>query len=196
MKRIVRLNTFETNSSSSHSLVITKRTESVMKYFPKNSDEVFELTEYGVAYCHEYGYEVNVMYNEVDKARFMLNVIAGHIEAADDYDDENHYPEVSYWVDGDWEKGIKNTNRTFEMLIKQKPFVWLKELLEERTGTKFEFVKPDVWGFPYYRQAYDSNYSLDEAIGINWFDENEFKKRMAEIIFDDDIIIKDSSEGY
>ena len=51
MKRIVRLNTFETNSSSSHSLVITKRKDPVMKYFPKNSDEVFKLTKVLLVIC-------------------------------------------------------------------------------------------------------------------------------------------------
>ena len=198
MKKIIRLSTFETNSSSSHSLVITKRKDPVMNSFPRNSDKVFELTEYGVVEGYDYGIEVETMYCEVDKARFMLNVIAGHIEEDDDgYYDEFHYPEVAYWINNDWENDVKNTNRTFELLIKQKPFVWLKELLEEKTGTKFEFVKPDTgWDFPYYVQARDNNNGLDEVIDINWFDEKEFKERMSEIIFNDDIIIEDRSEGY
>lgn len=199
MKKIVRLNTFETNSSSSHSLVITTRTEPVIKYFPKNSDEVFKLTEYGVVGRCDYGVNIETLYCEVDKARFMLNIIATHIDwDSDEYYDECHYPDVEYWSDSD--NKIKNKNRTFETLIKQKPFIWLKELLEEKTGTKFEFVKPTTRDnyydpFPYYEIAYPDE-GLDEAVGIDWFDEKLFKERVSEIIFNDDIIIKDIEEGY
>ena len=193
MKKIVRLNTFETNSSSSHSLVITTRTEPVMKYFPKNSDEVFKLTEYGVVGRCDYGVNVETLYCEVDKARFMLNILATHIDDDTDYYEEGHYPEVTYWADS--ENNIKNENRTFETFIKQKPFVWLKELLEEKTGTKFEFAKPNSWRFPYYETIYLEE-DLDEVVDIDWFDEKLFKERVSKIIFNDDIIIKDIEESY
>ena len=195
MKRIIRLNTFETNSSSSHSLVIGKRTKPMLEYFPRNCEFIiYNLEEYGSAWCDDYTPEINRLYSEVDKARFMLNIIASHIERDDDCNG-NHYPAVSYWI-GDWHDDIKNPNRTFEALIAQKPFVWLKEVLESHTGTTFKFVEPDSNYFPYYKTVYDDDKGLDEATNIDWFDEEKFKERVSEIIFNEEIIIVDASIPY
>ena len=193
MKKIIRKNTFETNSSSSHSLVIGKRTEPALDYFRRNSKYIYHLEEYGRTYCDDYTPDIARLYSEVDKARFMLNIIASHIE--DDNDCEgNHYPEVIYWLD--YDNRIENPNRTFETLIKQKPFVWLKEVLESYTGTEFKFVEPDYNYFPYYRGVYDEYRGLDEVADIDFFDEEKFKERVAEIIFNEEIVIVDADIPY
>ena len=193
MKKIIRLNTFETNSSSSHSLVIGKRTEPVLEQFPRNSEYIYHLEEYGVTWCDECTPDIARLCSEVDKARFMLNIIASHIEDDDDCEG-GHYPEVTFWLDYDNE--IKNPNRTFETLIKQKPFVWLKEVLESYTGTEFKFVEPDDNYYPCYGRVYDECKAVDEATGIDFFDEEKFKERVTEIIFNEEIVIVDADIPY
>ena len=209
MKTIIRKNTFETNSSSSHSLVIGRRTQPILEVFPKNSEQVYRLKAMAVAYGDEIYVKMQRLQSEVDKARFMLNIIASHIDSNEDL-----YPEVSYYSipeegalelkDFTYQRDyfrylsnrLENPNRTFETLIAQKPFVWFKEVLEEETGTKFEFVKPSDNYFPYYDCAHDECNDLDDIVGINWLDETRFKARMKEIVFDEDIVILDVDVPY
>lgn len=188
-KKIVRQSTFETNSSSSHSLVISRRIKPKLEQFPRNSKHIYYLEEYGVTWSGECALDVAKLHSEVNKARFMLNIIASHIEEDDDYN-KGHYPEVAFWLDGD------NPNRTFEALIAQKPFVWFKEVLESHTNTEFEFVEPRGDYFPYYERVCDDRKSLDKAIDIDFFDEKKFKERVAQIIFDEEIIIIDADIPY
>lgn len=189
MKKIIRTGVYETNSSSSHALSIGGRKQRYLDTFPRNSEYIYYLAEYGVTCSDEISLDLARLYSEVDKAKFILNILASHIEEEDE-----RYPDTAYWLD--WENRIQNPNRSFELLIAQKPFVWLKELLEEQTGTKFEFEQPHDNDFPYYRTAYDDNYGLDDVVNINWYDEKKFKERMSEIIFNPDIIIIDADIPY
>lgn len=207
MKKIVRKNTFETNSSSSHSLVIGKRTQPVLEHFPRNSEYIYHLEQQGVADGDEVYVEVQRLQSEVDKAKFMLNVIAAHMDVA-----ENLYPDVSYYaVDklksrSDFKSQRdywyyldslpRNKNRTFEVMIKQNPFVWFKELLEEETGTEFKFEAPESEYFPYYSAASTEDDNLDDIAGIDWWNEEKFKARVKEIVFDEEIVILDADMPY
>lgn len=188
MKRIIRPGTFETNSSSSHSLIIKRQENPTIETFPRKSNEVFKLSEYGVSNGHEEYADINKLMSEVDKARYMLNVIAAHIDINDDY-----YPDVNYWID--YEHKIKNENRGFSKLIQQTPFVWFKELLEERTGTKFEFIEPKSNYFPYYDAAYYEN-AISDEFNIDFEDEHKFKTTVENIVFDENVIIIDADIPY
>ena len=188
MKKIIRKGVYETNSSSSHALSIGGRKQCRLDIFPRNSEYIYHLEEYGVTDSDEWKLDVVKLYSEVDKARFMINIITSHI------DESEQYPEVNYWLD--WPKRIENPNRTFEMLIGQKPFVWLKEVLEKETGTEFEFEKPerDNW-FPYYKSFYLDD-DIATATGIDFYDEEKFKERVRDIIFNEEIVITDADIPY
>jgi hypothetical protein len=188
MKKIIRENTFETNSSSSHALIIGGRKESKLDTFPRNSEYIYHLAEYGVTDSDERQLDIAKLYSEVDKARFMINIIVSHIE------DSEQYPEVNYWLD--WPNRIENPNRTFETLIRQKPFVWLKEVIEKETGTEFEFEEPENDYFPYYRHFYLDDYDVSTGTGINFYNEGSFKERVRDIIFNPEIIITDADIPY
>lgn len=188
MKKIIREKTFETNSSSSHALIIGGRKERSRDTFPRNSEYIYHLAEYGVTDSDEWRLDVAKLYSEVDKARFMLNIIVSHIEESE------NYPEVNYWLN--YENRIENPNRTFETLIKQKPFVWLKELLEKETGTKFEFEEPENDYFPYYSHFWVDDDDIATATGINFYDEESFKERVTNIIFNSEIVITDADIPY
>lgn len=189
MKKIIREKTFETNSSSSHALIIGGRKERSLDTFPRNSEYIYWLYDYGVTDSDEWELDIAKLYSEVDKARFMINIIVSHIE-----DSEENYPEVDYWLD--WPNRIENPNRTFKTLIKQKPFVWLKELLEKETGTKFEFEEPENDYFPYYRHFYVDDDDVATAASIDFYDEEKFKKRVVDIIFNPEIVITDADIPY
>lgn len=209
MKKIIRLNVFESNSSSSHTLIIGKRTQPMLDRFPRNVDGlVYELMDMKVADSDEWRSDVHRLYGEVQKARFMLNILAAHMNA-----DEEHYPEISYYAvpEKDLRKSSafesyrdysrylesipRNDNRTFETMIKQKPFVWFKEMLEEETGIKFEFIEAVNDWFPFYDAVYPDE-DLNQIVDIDWFNEEAFKARVKEIVFDDDIVILDADVPY
>lgn len=194
MRKIIREGVFESNSSSSHSLIIKSRKDIRLDTFPRNSEYIIWLNEYGVADGNEYKAEIARLNSEVDKARFMLNVIASHIDSDGEYD-ETHYPEVTYWLD--YDRRITNDNRNFETLIKQKPFVWFKEMLEEVTGTEFEYEEPNNdYYFPYYQRVYPDDYNVEDVFKCNWYDEKDFKEYMKNIIFNEDVVIVDADIPY
>lgn len=193
MKKIIRKNVFETNSSSSHSISIEQRREIELPKLPRNSTEVYLLEEIECANSYEKGYTSNKLMSEVGKARFMLNVIASYLDEREDYDDED-YKELAYWID--YENNIINQSRTFEVLLKQKPFVWFKEVLEEETKTKFEFVEPNDKEFPFYERVWNEGDSIQEIFECDWKDEKSFKEYIKNIIFNDEIYIEDEDYGY
>lgn len=189
MKKIIREGVFESNSSSSHSISIVNKEQEVAATFPRNSEDCILLQPSEIANGEEHYHVIHKLISEVAKAKFILNIIATYID-----NNEDKYSEIVYWIDS--EKLIENNNRNFETLMKQKPFVWFKEMLEEETGTKFEFEKPVDDYFPYYLYVRDDNCSLDEIFECNWQDEKSFKDFMRNIVFNDDIIIIDSDEPY
>lgn len=209
MKKIIRKGVFESNSSSSHVLIIGKRTQPMFDRFPRNVDGLaYELIDMEVADSDEWRSDIHRLYGEVQKARFMLNILAAHINAEDE-----HYPEISYYAvpEKDLRKSSefesyrdyalyldsipRNKNRTFETMIKQKPFMWFKEMLEEETGIKFKFVEPKDDYFPFYDAVYIDE-DLNQIVDIDWFNEEAFKARIKEIVFDDNIVILDADVPY
>lgn len=188
MKKIIRQGAFETNSSSSHSLIIKRKEESSLNTFPRNSDKVFSLSEYGVSNGHEEYPDIYKLTSEVSKARFMLNFIATYIEF-----NLEEYPDVGYWRDE--EQTIKNENRTFSILIQQTPFVWFKELLEEATETKFVFVEPSYGCFPYYDAIYGDEEIAEEFL-VDFKDKDKFKNAIKNIVFNEDVVIIDADIPY
>ena len=176
MKRIVRKNTFETNSSSTHSLTIINK-KFVSDELPRNSSYIYMLEECELPYG-EYSFQYG---SETGKARFMLNIIA------------NYFDDMLVYASTESYKALQEID--FETFIKYNQFVWFKEVLEEETGTKFEFVKPEREYFPFYTPIC-TEYYIDEILDINWSDKEKFKERVKEIVFNKDIIIVDSDLEY
>ncbi len=71
MKQI-RRGVFETNSSSSHSITITKWEPPKEMDIPRNSPEIFKVAEMGQAD----EYQKVTHESEIDKLRFVINMIA------------------------------------------------------------------------------------------------------------------------
>ena len=63
-------------------------------------------------------------------------------------------------------------------------------------NTNINYSIPDSDYFPYYETVYDNNRSIKSVLGCDINDETSFKKRITEIIFDENIIIEDKENEY
>lgn len=178
----VRRGVFETNSSSSHSITITKWEPPKEMDILRNSVEVFKVAEMGQAG----EYQKVTHESEIDKLRFVINMIA------------QAYEELTW---GESEEYVKSFNNVpFEKLVNHDLFACLKEVVKEETGTEIEFIKPNGNRFPYFDMAFDDDkYTkdlLDIEIEGTTLNKEKFKTRLKEIIFNKEIIIKDCDNSY
>lgn len=177
--KIIRKNVFETNSSSSHSIVISNKENKTMK-FPRKSNDVFKL-DYVAPSCCDSSSDYEFLTTEVSKAGYLLCIIASYLE---------------YGADEDIIDFEKVRTLTFNDIYEVKQFKWLKELIEEETDTVIEF-EPNSRrrdSFPFYPVTYDDESDITELFCFDWEDENSFKIYMKDIIFNPNIGIIDKDE--
>lgn len=191
---------FETNSSSSHSVSIgpIKRKE-ISKDIPRNVP-IYEIPEYKVANGHTESTIINTLITEVSKLSFLFNVIASFIY----YDYEEGYDgyivntlsclcgrAISEADPNDQKKAISQD------LIYMR---WLREIVQEETGTLIKIPIPESNEFPYFDVIYFTGSSGDlyDELWKSIEDQDEalFKSLAREIVFNPEIIIKDSDESY
>ena len=177
MKRQIRRCVFETNSSSTHSLSICSRKNRVYNDIPKNSTVVLDDT-----YITE-----SIIVDEMGKLNFVVTMLASIVEYKNDYD----------------ELDVKV--KSFDEMINLNWFRWLKEVVYEQSGTDviyecpIRYGKPASW-IPYYKTTYDEDDTVDNIFtgGHDNIMDNEelFKKRVKDIIYNPEVIIKDEEEEY
>ena len=171
MKQIRRC-VFETNSSSTHSISIYTATEPEKADIPYNSilevngDKAYDRT----------------IFDEVSKLNYIISLLAT-IENNRYYDDE-----VTY-----------NKN-DFKEFISQPRFVWLHELVREERNTELKYTDQSECGFPYYETTSDNDNSIDYVLSDrNKYDldnEEQFKQRCRDIIFNKNICIEDKENEH
>ena len=178
MKQI-RRKVFETNSSSTHSITIAKKTEIKEKNIPRNSKSIYLVKEFGDVDGGECEYDLNAHMDEEDKLRYIVNMIATVYDSCHDYDE---------------------TKENFILLINQDLFIWLKEVVEEETGSRIEFDIQENRYFPYFETTYAEDDNIEELLHIEEdgesFNKEKFKKRVKEIIFNKDIAIYNENCPY
>jgi hypothetical protein len=181
----IRRSVFETNSSSTHSISIIKNQEKFYKRIPRNSSAEYKVEEYGDIGSSDDYYAENEHYDEVDKLRYIINMIASFYE----YDDD------------DWDYSRKNddeyVNECFDKLLRRNLFIWLKEVVKEETGTNIKIVQPYSRYYPFFEITWSDDINIKQLFKIeDDNDEEAFKKRIKEIIFDKDIIIINKNVPY
>ena len=185
--KTIRNNTFETNSSSTHTITISKyqkpREENIPRNLTKTTGEMFNVVEYGDCGGDDETYACDVLHTEVEKLRFIVNMIVSVCE--DEY--------YEMW---DYEKrDILGYNKEiFQKLTNTDLFIWLKEAVLEETGTMINYVMPDNNWFPFYETTYDENKGISEILSVK--DKDKFKQKVKDIIFDKDIIIENEVCPY
>ena len=176
MKRQIRRSVFETNSSSTHSIIICCRKNKVYNDIPKNSTVVIDGT---------YNTE-SIIFDEMGKLNFVVTMLASIVECKNDYDELN----------------IKS----FDEMINLNWFRWLKEVVYDQSGTDLVYECPigyqnkPVTYVPYYDTTYDEDDTVEDIFtgGHDNIIENEelFKKRVKDIIYNPEVLIKDEEEEY
>lgn len=178
--KTIRTNTFETNSSSTHSITISKyqkpREDDIPRNLTRDTGKLFSVAEYGDCGGGDEEYACDTLRTETEKLSFIINMIASVVE-------DTHYDMWDY--DKRNESGYNE--KIFNQMIKTDLFVWLQEAVLEETGTMIDYVKPNNNRFPFYETTYDECVGIEELLQVS--DKEKFKNKIKEIIFDKDVFI-------
>lgn len=175
MKQI-RNKAFETNSSSTHCLVLTGESK---EYFNSFIPDKISFGEFG------WGYET------LSSAQDKLSYIVTLIQYVDK--DVKSIPSPS-WDDPNRESlEVEYSENKMISIENSKYLVWLKELVLEKTGKSFDIEKLDS---EYYDFGYIDHQSLSPHIfykhgkDIFSMEEKDFKDFLFEVIFTDNYLIE------
>lgn len=108
--------------------------------------------------------------DEVGKLNYIVAMLANLIEHEDNY-----------------------YNMKFDEVISSKRFIWLKEIIKERCNTEIVYTKKYDYS-PYFETVYDDYNTIEYIFECDINNENEFKKRVSDIVFNRSIIIGDREE--
>ena len=189
--KLVRNNIFETNSSSTHSITISRYERPTENNIPRNYEGIYTVSQYGDVGGSDETYACDTHNTEVSKLRFIINMIASI------YEDSDLYNEWEY----DKKDDIEYTIEQFNKLINQDLFIWLKEVVYEKTGTTIEFEQPSYNWFPFFETTYSEYDSLENLLDIEKdengnYDKDKFKARVRDIIFNNKVYIKNENCPY
>ena len=112
--------------------------------------------------------------DEVGKLNYIVVMLASVLE----YEDEMDY-ETS----------------TFEDVVNSKLFVWLKEIVKEKSNTEIIYKQTYDY-FPFFETTYDEGRGIKEVFGCDLNNEVSFKERITSIIYEPDMIIEDKESKY
>lgn len=175
----VRKSVFETNSSSTHSLVISGEDE--------YDYEISSVLEYG-----EYGWGFDVLMTPTTKAEYLLTLVQYQDPVREQFPETIPYPTDKFLLEEYEYKNKQRDAEILEILKNHKYTKWVLEALEESTS-----IKPDlnISSNDWYHMGYIDHQSLYPNIlykqGIFLFDmdEEEFKNTVKEIVFNKSYII-------
>lgn len=185
--RVVRRGVFETNSSSTHTITITKWEKPREVLIPRNLETTYKVEQYGDVSGSDEVYDIHKHSNEVDKLRFIINMIA-----------------TIYDCDDKWDCTRRNdkeyVKQSFNELINRDLFVWLKEVVKENTGTEIEYVQPTYNWHPFFETPYSEDEEIEYLLHVekcgDTYNKEKFKNRIKEIIFNNEIIIENENCPY
>lgn len=177
MKIQIRQNVFETNSSSTHSISISKNPDGYLINIPKDSKfKINGITSFQNCYY----------FDEMGK----LNAIAAMLE--------------NIYYNEHLDEKIEDPN--FYKLVDCNYFKWLAEIIKTESNSEIEFSIPcdeynsPRYGPPYFGEIYDSNCMISDILTENddeiLTNEKKFKERIKNIIYDPEIIISSQHSTY
>lgn len=193
--KTIRNSTFETNSSSTHSITIEYNSIKKESNIPRSSEEPYILSAVRGTFSDDYFDDTYV--TEIDKAGFVLNIIASISEDVLDYDE--------YRIEDRDDKS--SIDESYNRLINTKLFTWLKEVIFDETGTHIEFERPDSSYYPFFNTIYSEHSSLAYLLGlvddrydnidsIDDIDKDKFKDKIWDIIFNQDCHVTSANKEY
>lgn len=177
MKKQIRRGVFETNSSSTHSVSIYNRGKLQYSDIPRDSEVVLNDT-------YSYGTDI---FDELGKLNYIVTMLASICKRRMDYDE-------------------LEIEKSFEAMVGLDWFKWLAEVVKEESNTEVVFECPTYRNgdkktyFPYYDTTYDENDSIDDILTGDddevLTNEEKYKERVRDIIYNREIVIEDKENEY
>jgi hypothetical protein len=161
MKIVIRSNVFETNSSSMHSVAYRPKNSEVM-FSPEALKEKYKsITDKHISVeLDEFGWGYNALRSFEEKLSYVLTSLQY-------YDND---------VDSDNVFSMNNS----------KYFKWLQELIKDTIDAELDNVDESYNGKSFYDTgAYIDHQSTDTLDDYFYIDEEEFKMKMVQLLFDD-----------
>ena len=186
--KTIRNNTFETNSSSTHSLVI-HNFEGSNFHIPKG------VEDYNI--CDNESADGSLFVGETRKLRYLLGIIASQIK----YEADRDYFGVSNWYAYWGEKSKEGWNLFGDKILNFPWIKWLNEVVKDKCDTTL-YLYRRYTEFPYFAEgeSYDMEQNeVYEMLGIDkkdMFNESVVKAAFENIIFNPNVIIEDIFEEY
>ena len=193
MKQTIRPKTFETNSSSYHSITIRKKKDNmpkdnIVKGKPTKLSGKVDIKTIGYTSSYQY-----ISTNALDKANMLLRYMGSDIECRWIYDQEA-YDKLCDTIRYN-EPGYKEAY--IEILKDYKPLQVMLKVISEYTGeeTTVDFSHP---ASPYIDTVCDENKGLDDLLDLNGSemeDEDMLHAALNWVIFNDDVEIIEECES-
>lgn len=193
MKQTIRDNTFETNSSSYHSISIRRKSDAEKEKLTeieigKETILTGKIKYKKIGYTESYCF---VSRTKLDKANMLCRYISAAmdnwLDNCDDYDDYINEPE-------DWDE---RRARRKEVGLKQPLFTALEKAITNYTNAPviFDFSKSDRWN-NWFEQIYAEDNDLSDIIGTeDYANEEKLIEAYTKVIFDDDIELIEECES-
>lgn len=186
MKQNIRLQTFETNSSSYHTLSIIKKTNNDfdLKTIEKGKDLVIDtyIAYKKLHYTESYNFVARTNY---EKAQLCLRFLASEIEdQIDDLSDDSFYKvngKIDYFKMHEYEKQLFSKTKIVQAFVKA-----IKRYIGEDRNVKIELSLD--WS-PFIHCVTDEAKDVVELFGLKSHDDLESVSKLSnilyKIIFDD-----------
>lgn len=194
MKQTIRYSTFETNSSSYHTITIRKKKYDTLKdnIVKGNPTKLTGKINYKtIGYTSSYQY---TSVNSLDKANMLLRYMGADIECSWIYDQEEY--------DKLCDSGIRYNEPGYKeaylaILKKYKPLQVMLKVISDYTGeeTSVDFSHP---ASPYIDTVSDDNQGLDDLLDLNGTemeDEDLLYAAIKWIVFNDEVEIIEECES-
>lgn len=194
MKQTIRFETFETNSSSYHSIAIRRKSdEEKLEEIEVGKETILtgKINYKAIGYTASYSF---VSRTKLDKANMLCRYISAAMDSwldeCDDYDDYINYINES----SDYEE---RRLRRREVGLKQPLFTALEKAITNYTNAPvvFDFSKTDRWE-DWFEAIYDECKDLSNIIGTSDYrNEEVLIEAYTKVIFDDDLEIIEECES-
>ena len=189
MKQVIRKNTFETNSSSYHTISIIKNSnlKDKLKVIKPNEDLVID-TDINIDYLGDTSSYVFTARTNYEKAQVLLRYLASELDNQLDELFEKTGKDLSYNERQLWYKEHFYETPLIKAFIKA-----IKKYIGEDNEVEIKLTKSYS---PFIEQIWDEATSFDEAIGVQDLNDVDLVSSVLySYIFEDDFLIRESCES-
>lgn len=193
MKQTIRESTFETNSSSYHSISIRRKSDIAKERLQeievgKETILTGKIKYVTIGYTSSYSF---ISRTKLDKANMLCRYISAEMNSwLDECDAYDEY--INEGKDSD-----ERRSRRREVGLKQPLFTALEKAIINYTNAPvvFDFSQTDRWE-DWFESVYDECKGLDSLIGTREYgNEEKLIEAYTKVIFDDDVELVEECES-